>query len=226
VTRRDFLAQLGLLSRFGWQTVRISDLQRPDTLPPHAVAITFDDGYADNAFALQALHERGMTATWFVVSNDIGRQASWPDQGAPSRRPLLDVPQLRRMATLGFEIGAHSRRHAHLPRLDDAGLRDEVTGSKEQLETLVGQPVTSFAYPYGEHDDRVVAAAEAAGYLQAVTCMTGWALVNTNLLRIRRIPVFRGDTLSHFARKLVFADSNFGWGHVLRYYWAQTTRRI
>ena len=60
-------------------------------LPPGACAITFDDGWRDNAeYALPELERRGLPATIFVVTQRVGTSgAFWPDEIG------------RRMATLG-----------------------------------------------------------------------------------------------------------------------------
>jgi hypothetical protein len=55
--------------------------------------------------------------------------------------------------------------------------------------------------------------------------MTGWALKNTDLLRLRRIPVLRTDTPAGFVRKLVFADSDFGWFRLAKYYMSRMGSR-
>ena len=47
---------------------------RAGTLPPRSAAITFDDGYADNAeLALPVLRDEGLTATFFVASGYIDK---------------------------------------------------------------------------------------------------------------------------------------------------------
>jgi peptidoglycan/xylan/chitin deacetylase (PgdA/CDA1 family) len=48
-------------------------------LPPNAVAITFDDGYADNLAAAQVLHRYGATATFYMTAGCLAGEAPfWP----------------------------------------------------------------------------------------------------------------------------------------------------
>jgi peptidoglycan/xylan/chitin deacetylase (PgdA/CDA1 family) len=61
-------------------------------------------------------------------------------------------------------IGSHGVMHEHLTRLSDEELRRELSESKQELEDELGRPCPEFAYPYGEHDERVRAAVRAAGY--------------------------------------------------------------
>jgi len=59
--------------------VAISQLGR-GVLPPRAAAITFDDGYADNATnALPILLRHGMTATFFVTTSFMDGGRMWND---------------------------------------------------------------------------------------------------------------------------------------------------
>jgi peptidoglycan/xylan/chitin deacetylase (PgdA/CDA1 family) len=66
------------------------------TLPARAAAITFDDGYADNAtVALPALCELGLTATFFVSSGYLDGGRMWNDTlievVRSARGPVLDA---------------------------------------------------------------------------------------------------------------------------------------
>src|SRR5581483_8995448 len=51
-----------------------------------------------------------------------------------------------------------------LPSLPDGELESELRSSKRRLEEELGGPCRFLAYPFGDRDDRVRAAARAAGY--------------------------------------------------------------
>jgi peptidoglycan/xylan/chitin deacetylase (PgdA/CDA1 family) len=141
----------------------------------HCVVLTFDDAWADNhANALGPLSRYRLPATLYVPSRLLG---------APG---YMTVSQLLEMASEGVVIGAHSRTHADLRACDPAELEKEVRGSKEDLEHLIAGPITSFAYPAGLLNDRVVAAVSAAGFGTAVTTRPGWWRPRTRVLRIPR----------------------------------------
>ncbi len=62
----------------------------------------------------------------------------------------MSIEQLRQLASLpSQEVGAHTRTHAHLATQSADRQRDEITGSVRDLERLLHQPVTSFAFPFG-----------------------------------------------------------------------------
>jgi peptidoglycan/xylan/chitin deacetylase (PgdA/CDA1 family) len=129
----------------------------------HYVILTFDDAWADNhTNALGPLSRYRLPATLYVPSRLLG------ELGCMTRTQLLE------MVAEGIVVGAQSRTHADLRACDPAELDREVPGSKEDLEDLIGQPVTSFAYPAGLLNDRVVAAVSAAGFVTAVTTRPGW----------------------------------------------------
>jgi peptidoglycan/xylan/chitin deacetylase (PgdA/CDA1 family) len=117
-----------------------------------AVAVTFDDAYVNfDTVAAPRLLEHGLPVTVFVVSDLAGTTNSWdngPRRTTPEL-PLLDWPALIRLQERGVTLGAHSRTHADVSRLDGARLEDEVGGSAERLEARTGVRPGVFAYPYG-----------------------------------------------------------------------------
>jgi peptidoglycan/xylan/chitin deacetylase (PgdA/CDA1 family) len=161
-------SQLDYLTARGWQCAGLKDITEPGE--DKRFAITFDDAYLSVfEHAYPALKERGMTATLFVVADQIGGANEWDHRIGDQREQLMTVDQLKMMAAGGFEIGAHTLTHAHLRDLADEELRRELSDSKSKIEYSLGLRVRSFSYPYGEYDQRVLEACKAAGYERAVT---------------------------------------------------------
>lgn len=56
-----------------------ASLKRGATLPKNAVALTFDDGYADNLEAARIMARHGVTATFYITAGCLaGEQPFWP----------------------------------------------------------------------------------------------------------------------------------------------------
>jgi peptidoglycan/xylan/chitin deacetylase (PgdA/CDA1 family) len=176
IDRGQLRAMLDTLAGRGYRTWTLAAAaahrRAERRLPRRSLVLTFDDGcrcFRDHV--LQELLARGMTATLFVVSGELGGTNCWdrPAGGPLERREdLLDAAALRELAAAGIEIGSHSRHHRDLTTCDAAELADEVAGSRTELEAAIDAPVVTFCYPYGRFDARVRAAAEAAGYAAAV----------------------------------------------------------
>lgn len=85
----------------------------------------------------------------------------------PSHRSMSHE-QLR--ATAGhdlIEIGAHTLTHPQLSTLSVNRQLDEILGSRSELERIIAQPVTSFAYPFGcrgDFGEESAAMARCAGF--------------------------------------------------------------
>jgi len=225
VSYERFCQQLDLLVQNGWKTIRVQDLGNSKRYVPKTVVITFDDGYEDNYKAFEALVARGMTATWFVVSNDIGGGSSWVEPGVGSQS-ILNKETLREFLAEGMEVASHTCSHSRMPQLSNVELVNELNRSKQALEDILGQEIESFAYPYGAHDERCVQAVRDASYKYACTTRTGWALAGGDPLTIRRITVFANDSLASFARKLAFATNDVGFVSLARYYGKRVTQRL
>jgi peptidoglycan/xylan/chitin deacetylase (PgdA/CDA1 family) len=209
---RRFAAQMRILRALRYRVVPLEQLAGAlaggTGLPRRCAVITIDDGYRDNLeIALPILRRHGHGGTVFLVSGRIGAVNDWDAGGAVGRRPLMSAEEIRRMAEGGVAAGAHSRTHASLPDLDDDAVRDEVAGSRRDLEAATGQAVTAFAYPYGRHDARAVAAAREAGYASACTAFGRAARPGDDPFLIPRIEVRGTDSRAGFLRKLWFGDT-------------------
>jgi peptidoglycan/xylan/chitin deacetylase (PgdA/CDA1 family) len=81
----------------------------------------------------------------------------------------LDWDNVLAMHRAGVVIGSHTRTHAVLTTEEPEKVRDEIDGSRQELEQKLGGPVRHFAYPDGRFDSSTIAAVAAAGYSFAYT---------------------------------------------------------
>jgi peptidoglycan/xylan/chitin deacetylase (PgdA/CDA1 family)/glycosyltransferase involved in cell wall biosynthesis len=187
-------SQLESLKRRGMTTITLRDClaaaRGGKPLPRRPVILTFDDGYVDtytNAFPL--LRSHGMTAVVFAVADPALASNEWDAaQGEPSVA-LMTAEQMREMADYGIEFGSHTLTHPRLPDLPADRLDHELRESKRALDSLLGRPVISLAYPYGAVDERVKLAARRAGYQLAVATNSGPIRFGDDPLEIRRVQV-------------------------------------
>jgi peptidoglycan/xylan/chitin deacetylase (PgdA/CDA1 family) len=121
------------------------------------VALTFDDGYADNhEHALPLLVERTLPATFFVTVGFLERDVdvlahvshiwqTWPEDLAP-----LTWSQVAEMRAAGMTFGSHTWSHANLAAVPRPQAFDELHRSKVVLEERLGTAVDAIAYPFGK----------------------------------------------------------------------------
>lgn len=199
--------------------VRSVDGLLADPTDTDAVAITFDDAFANFAtLAWPLLRDRGLVATLFVVAGHAGRTNAWGGREEPGipTLPLLDWDSLGRLAEEGVHLGAHSRTHPDLTRLSDAALEDELLGAAEEIASRTGRRPEVMAYPYGAHDDRVVASA-ARGYSFGVT-------TEFRPLRMREHPHALPRLDAYYLRKAGRLNT-WGTGEFRRYLWLRGRAR-
>ena len=213
VTPERFEEQLRLLVGRGYRGATFTEAV---TASPQGrtLAVTFDDGVRSVLERAQpVLAELGLPATVFVPTDYVGSGAPmrWPGleewQGGPHEQELVPLgwDELRRLRSEGWEIGSHTRSHPRLVRLDDTALADELEGSRERLADELGEPCRSFAYPFGEVDDRVIAAAGAAGYEAACTLLESYG--EASVLSWPRVGIWRSDGPVSFRLKLALRSS-------------------
>ena len=168
--------------------------------------VTFDDAYRSVVDALPLLAELGVPATIFVCTGYArdGRPFDVPElrkdaAADPAAFETMDWAALRAAASGGAEIGSHTVSHPHLTRLPDAELDRELRESRAELEDELGAPCRYLAYPYGEEDDRVRAAARRAGYDAAFAVDPGRG--RSDRFGLPRLAVYRHDTNAGFRLK-------------------------
>jgi peptidoglycan/xylan/chitin deacetylase (PgdA/CDA1 family) len=175
----NFDRQMQLLARY----VRVvpADWRGDATQHLHNVAVTFDDAFESVIKnALPIMEKYGFHATIFVPSGCLGQRAQWGMETDIDRNERVTTPeQLRALSKERVTIGSHSITHARLTTLANNALFQELIQSRNDLNVLTRQDVTSLALPYGDYDSRVLQACVDSGYQQVFT--------------IQPVPVFAED---------------------------------
>ena len=123
------------------------------------VRASFDDAFRSAATVFPELEVLGVPIQIFACTG-------YARNGAPLEIPEFGGDDLGQLATMtwddlrahaerGVTISSHGVSHAHLTQLSDNEVRRELTESKQELEDRLGRACSDFAYPYGEHDERV-----------------------------------------------------------------------
>ena len=191
VSAAQLRSHLQWLRRLGYRSLSLNHyaalLKEGRPAPDRMIGITFDDAYEDMVtLALPILKEQGFTASVFSVSRFLGGTNQWDD----GRAKLLTADGLRAWRKAGMEVGGHTASHVHLPQVDEATARREISENKKQLEDILGERVPTFAYPYGETNEAVDRYVFEAGYEAAFVTDRGRRDHAANLFRLRRVVIF------------------------------------
>ena len=82
--------------------------------------------------------------------------------------------------------------------LDKPDQRAEIEGSRAACEELIGHPIHTFAYPFGEFDDAADRSVRAAGFACACTTQGRRVSMQSDPMRLPRVAVgnWAGDDLA------------------------------
>ncbi len=177
-----FARHMAIIAGHGCNPVTMSALAAmltgSEPVPARTVAITFDDGLRDFLTgAVPILRRFKYPATLYVVAGCLGATSHWLHPLGEGGRPMLSWRELRKAASLGFEIGAHTMNHPQLDLLPDKSAFEEIRLSKTAIEEGLGQPVLSFAYPHGYASPVTRRLVREAGFTSA--CRVRHALSST-----------------------------------------------
>lgn len=98
-----------------------------------------------------------------LTVDDFSFTGSQGENGSPDR-VFISQDELARMNESGHEIANHTRSHKHLTQVGESEAMDDVVGGyTDMVEMGLPAPV-SFAYPYGEYNEKVKAIVQDAGH--------------------------------------------------------------
>ncbi len=191
VSPETFSAHLDAVAASGRQPLTVSQyagvLRGSGSLPPRAVLITVDDGFADFAdHILPALAARKMPSTLYVTTGALeGRRA---ESVLPPARMLrsTDLPGLE---AAGVEIGAHSHTHRQLDVLPAREVERELSLSGALLAEWLGHGIRSFAYPHGYWRPGILPLVREAGFDTACAVGNSFSSAADRMLTLPRLMV-------------------------------------
>lgn len=199
-----------LLKCLGYQTLTFADIAEQgfaERLNPDKkyIMLTVDDGYKDNYELLFPLLKKyNFKAVIYAVTGEQFNRWDVEQPDNPEKRvELMSPAQIKEMADSGLvEFGGHTLTHPHLDKLDKAAQHNEIADNKAQLEQLIGQPLQSFAYPFGSHNQDSKDLAKELGYPFAVATNSGPLAMHQDLYQIRRIAIFPRTDVFGLWRKI------------------------
>ena len=195
VTAPEFEKQMKFLSDHAIRTIMLDDLieaiesQGGLRLPPNAVVITFDDGFAGNyEHAFPTLMAYGLRATFFVIVNKIGSN------------DMMCWDQLKEISQAGMSIQSHTMSHTLLGQLSRDKVQYELEASKHRIEEKLGSGVKYISFPMGSYKRSYAEIGWQVGYRGGCTSQIGFAKRNSSSFFMPRIVVDGKYDLSQFSR--------------------------
>ena len=116
------------------------------------VTTSWDDAYPADLRLAALLQKHNLPGTFYCPFH------------SENGRPLLSHQELRSLHSAGFEIGAHSLSHCVLSAVPPQVAREEIFGSKRELEDVLGDGVRMFCYPRGYANAHAMHCVREAGY--------------------------------------------------------------
>ena len=142
-----------------------------------AVVLTFDDGTFDHAAAGSALAARQLPGIFFVPAGLLGSGG------------FLTEAQICDLHAEGHVIGSHGFHNIRFDNLTPSELHQEVRGSKDRLEDVLGTAVAYLAPPGGSNHTLLVKELKESGFSAARSVRWGIHNRDADRWRIPCIPV-------------------------------------
>ena len=117
---------------------------------------------------------------------------------------MMSSAQVRSLHQAGMEIGAHTVNHPILARISEQAARNEISQGKRDLEHLIGDEVSWFAYPNGKPGNDYLAShvelVKQLGFRGAVSTAPGAASASSDLFQLPRFTPWERNGLRFVLR--------------------------
>lgn len=202
ITPKAFAGEIAALQQQGFNFVSLAQvaafLAGSGTLPPNAVALTFDDGLESvYTYAYPVLNAHKAPFATFLIVNRVSRfpgDLSWAQVKGMEQSGLITVGS-HTLASHGTVPTGPGRAGPALtsliydPRTGRTETQAQFTArvsadllhARQILQVETGQPILWFAYPFGSYDQAVERILRSEGYRYAVLAEWGWGVTRSAL---------------------------------------------
>jgi peptidoglycan/xylan/chitin deacetylase (PgdA/CDA1 family) len=121
---------------------------------------------------------------------------------------FLTWNEVRELRRHGIHFGSHTVNHPKLVELDWPEITSEISNSKSNIEQRLGEPVTTFCYPFAFPQrnrpfvERFTALLRETGYRCCATTKLGRLKTGDDPYSLKRLPANSLDDAALFAAKL------------------------
>ncbi|MBI4526168.1 MAG: polysaccharide deacetylase family protein [Deltaproteobacteria bacterium] len=155
----DFVRQMEFLRRY-YKVLSLQDAVRrleSGETDEIAVALTFDDGYKDNTWAIEYLRYFGVPAAFFVSIGHILDGSGFEHDTSKGFKEALPMGEadVGRLAAEGFVIGSHGVYHEDFGQLDPAKADEVLRESRELINRVTGRLPEHFSFPKGQRGSNI-----------------------------------------------------------------------
>ncbi|MBE6053597.1 MAG: polysaccharide deacetylase family protein [Clostridium sartagoforme] len=177
---KQFESEVKWLNENGFTPMLLGDVVKAYNtgyVPKKPVAITFDDGYADNySEAYRILKENNMKGTFFIITNNTDKDSFY-----------MNSDMLKEMNNNGMGIENHTSRHIEFTNISREDKIAIIKEGQDALKEKVGIDSKFLCYPVGRYDEETIEVEKELGIEAAVTTEYGVSTLNDGLHSLKRI---------------------------------------
>ena len=126
------------------------------------VKIQFDDGFKGVYDCIDFIKKHKIPIEIFIVTSWIGKE------GYLSEKEMKEL-----QASNLIRFSSHTHTHPNLGEINENEIRDELSTSKQFLESITGEEVKSLCFPKGSFSNPVIEIAEELGYKEQYSSLPG-----------------------------------------------------
>lgn len=157
----------------------LKKIKQKEPVPSNWVALTIDDAY-------KSFYEHGLPL--FKKYNYPFSLYVYVKATNDKYSDFMTWEQLKEASKYGT-IGLHGYEHNHLTHLDNQTIYEDTKKGIEIFEKNLGFKPTSYAYAYGEYDERVQKVLSEFDFDAILNQHTGSVNTQSNPLNISRVPL-------------------------------------